>query len=132
MHRQAAEVRESIYQADVTAAATTSTAGETASASGVNDDDGGAVRARRQHELLLDHEPSGGMGNKGCIAMSMTLHHTSLYFVCSHLASGEKEGDELRRNADVTEILKSTHFRRVCQPAPAASRCVPKRILDNE
>nr|CAB3470057.1 unnamed protein product [Digitaria exilis] len=47
----------------------------------------------------------GWLGNKGCIAISMTLHRTSLCFVCSHLASGEKEGDELRRNADVAEIL---------------------------
>jgi hypothetical protein len=45
----------------------------------------------------------GWLGNKGCIAISMTLHRTSLCFVCSHLASGEKEGDELRRNADVAK-----------------------------
>ncbi|RWR78462.1 Type I inositol polyphosphate 5-phosphatase 5 [Cinnamomum micranthum f. kanehirae] len=45
----------------------------------------------------------------GCIAVSMTFHKTSFCFVCCHLASGEKEGDELKRNADVAEILKSTH-----------------------
>uniref|UniRef100_A0A0E0L9H5 Inositol polyphosphate-related phosphatase domain-containing protein n=1 Tax=Oryza punctata TaxID=4537 RepID=A0A0E0L9H5_ORYPU len=74
----------------------------------------------------------GWLGNKGCIAMSMTLHHTSLCFVCSHLASGEKEGDELRRNADVAEILKSAHFPRTCRPAPASARRVPERILDHD
>ncbi|KAK4583990.1 hypothetical protein RGQ29_021927 [Quercus rubra] len=43
----------------------------------------------------------GCFGNKGCISMSMSLHQTSFCFVCSHLASGEKEGDELKRNADI-------------------------------
>ncbi|XP_009622227.1 type I inositol polyphosphate 5-phosphatase 5 isoform X3 [Nicotiana tomentosiformis] len=56
----------------------------------------------------------GCLGNKGCIAISMSLYRTSFCFVCSHLASGEKEGDELRRNADVAEILKSIQFSRIC------------------
>ncbi|XP_062227560.1 type I inositol polyphosphate 5-phosphatase 10-like [Phragmites australis] len=72
----------------------------------------------------------GWLGNKGCIAMSMTLHRTSLCFVCSHLASGEKEGDEVRRNADVAEILRSAHFPRACK-APASHR-VPERILEHD
>ncbi|KAK8950056.1 Type I inositol 1,4,5-trisphosphate 5-phosphatase CVP2 [Platanthera guangdongensis] len=54
----------------------------------------------------------GYLGNKGCISVSMTLHQTSFCFICSHLASGEKEGDELRRNSDVNEILKNTQFRK--------------------
>uniref|UniRef100_A0A0D9WNF3 Inositol polyphosphate-related phosphatase domain-containing protein n=1 Tax=Leersia perrieri TaxID=77586 RepID=A0A0D9WNF3_9ORYZ len=75
----------------------------------------------------------GWLGNKGCIAMSMTLRRTSLCFVCSHLASGEKEGDELRRNADVAEIVKSAHFPRSCRPAASAGRRrVPERILDHD
>ncbi|KAK9134322.1 hypothetical protein Syun_013652 [Stephania yunnanensis] len=57
----------------------------------------------------------GYLGNKGCIAVSMSLHKTTFCFICSHLASGEKEGDELRRNSDVTEILKNTQFPRVCK-----------------
>ncbi|KAJ8647123.1 hypothetical protein MRB53_000146 [Persea americana] len=57
----------------------------------------------------------GCLGNKGCIAVSMTLHKTSFCFVCCHLASGEKEGDELKRNADVAEILKSTQFPNICK-----------------
>jgi hypothetical protein len=72
----------------------------------------------------------GWLGNKGCIAISMTLHRTSLCFVCSHLASGEKEGDELRRNADVAEILRSAHFPRACK-LPASHR-VPEKILEHE
>eukprot|EP01018_Ginkgo_biloba_P033234 Gb_08631 [translate_table: standard] len=52
----------------------------------------------------------GYMGNKGSISVRMSIFQTSLCFVCSHLTSGEKDGDELRRNADVLEILRRTHF----------------------
>lgn len=55
----------------------------------------------------------GYLGNKGSISVSMLLHQTSFCFVCSHLTSGQKEGDELRRNSDVMEILKKTRFPRV-------------------
>ncbi|OIW06645.1 hypothetical protein TanjilG_04039 [Lupinus angustifolius] len=55
----------------------------------------------------------GYLGNKGSISISMTLHQTSFCFICSHLTSGQKEGDELRRNSDVMEILKNTRFPRV-------------------
>ncbi|KAJ1696205.1 hypothetical protein LUZ63_004717 [Rhynchospora breviuscula] len=71
----------------------------------------------------------GCLGNKGCIAISMSLYWTTFCFVCSHLASGEKEGDELRRNTDVTEILKSTQFSKVCK---LPGRQIPERILDHE
>lgn len=59
----------------------------------------------------------------------MTVHQTSVCFVCSHLASGQKEGDELRRNSDVAEILKGTQFPRICKNP---SRRVPERIIDHE
>ncbi|XP_017249960.1 type I inositol polyphosphate 5-phosphatase 8 isoform X3 [Daucus carota subsp. sativus] len=52
----------------------------------------------------------GYLGNKGSISMSMTLHNTTFCFVCTHLASGQKEGDEVKRNMDVMEILKKTRF----------------------
>ncbi|XP_026443466.1 type I inositol polyphosphate 5-phosphatase 8-like isoform X2 [Papaver somniferum] len=52
----------------------------------------------------------GYLGNKGSVSISMTLHQTSFCFVCTHLTSGEKEGDEVRRNFDVIEILKKTKF----------------------
>ncbi|CAI0472587.1 unnamed protein product, partial [Linum tenue] len=52
----------------------------------------------------------GYLGNKGSISISMTIYQTTFCFVCTHLASGEKEGDEVRRNSDVCEILKKTRF----------------------
>ncbi|XP_028758238.1 type I inositol polyphosphate 5-phosphatase 8 [Neltuma alba] len=52
----------------------------------------------------------GYLGNKGSISISMTLYQTSFCFVCTHLTSGEKDGDEVRRNFDVSEILKRTKF----------------------
>ncbi|KAF2306128.1 hypothetical protein GH714_012942 [Hevea brasiliensis] len=72
----------------------------------------------------------GYLGNKGSISISMTLHQTTVCFVCTHLTSGEKEGDEVRRNLDVTEILKKTRFFHSCrdlsQPLP------PQSILDHD
>lgn len=62
--------------------------------------------------------------------MSMTMHKTTFCFICTHLASGQKEGDEVKRNMDVMEILKKTKFPR--------SRRVPEQpmspdsILDHE
>ncbi|TVU28532.1 hypothetical protein EJB05_20053 [Eragrostis curvula] len=66
---------------------------------------------------------------QGCIAMSMTLHQTSICFVCCHLASGEKEGDEVRRNSDVAEILKSTQFPRICK---IPGQRIPEKIIDHD
>ncbi|WOL19411.1 type I inositol polyphosphate 5-phosphatase 5-like [Canna indica] len=72
----------------------------------------------------------GCLGNKGSIAMSMSLHQTSFCFICSHLASGEKEGDELKRNSDVAEILKSTQFPKICKNP--SRRRIPEKILDHD
>ncbi|GJR78914.1 type I inositol polyphosphate 5-phosphatase 4-like protein [Tanacetum coccineum] len=71
----------------------------------------------------------GYLGNKGSISISMTLHQTSFCFVCSHLTSGQKEGDELRRNADVMEILKKTYFPRV---EGARDDKSPQTILEHD
>ncbi|KAL0828666.1 hypothetical protein Bca101_052344 [Brassica carinata] len=71
----------------------------------------------------------GRLGNKGCIAISMSLHQTSFCFVCSHLASGEKEGDEMRRNADVAEILKHTQFPKITKNPSCRA---PERIVDHD
>jgi len=49
--------------------------------------------------------------------------------VCSHLTSGQKEGDELRRNADVMEILKKTRFPRVSSTSDDKS---PETIVEHE
>ncbi|XP_050367748.1 type I inositol polyphosphate 5-phosphatase 5 isoform X3 [Argentina anserina] len=71
----------------------------------------------------------GCLGNKGCISISMTLHQTTFCFVCSHLASGEKEGDELKRNADVVEILKATQFPTICKNP---NRLPCEKIVDHD
>ncbi|KAM0856485.1 hypothetical protein ACQ4PT_049096 [Festuca glaucescens] len=81
----------------------------------------------------------GYMGNKGSISISLTLQgstvrtSTSLCFVCTHLASGEKDGDEVRRNCDVAEILKRTRFplaHRFSRPTqPVLS---PETILEHD
>ncbi|KAG4933284.1 hypothetical protein JHK87_047286 [Glycine soja] len=52
----------------------------------------------------------GYMGNKGSVSVSMSLFQSRLCFVCSHLTSGQKDGAEIRRNADVHEILRRTCF----------------------
>ncbi|CAG7874348.1 unnamed protein product [Brassica rapa] len=68
----------------------------------------------------------GYLGNKGSISISMSVHETSLCFVCTHLTSGEKEGDEVRRNLDVTEILKRTRFSRSSKDSR------PETIMDHD
>ncbi|AES60858.1 putative phosphoric monoester hydrolase [Medicago truncatula] len=71
----------------------------------------------------------GYLGNKGSISISMSLHKTSFCFICSHLTSGQKEGDELRRNSDVMEILRKTRFPRVNGIGDESS---PQTILDHD
>ncbi|KAG2697058.1 hypothetical protein I3843_07G087800 [Carya illinoinensis] len=71
----------------------------------------------------------GYLGNKGSISISMSLHQTSFCFVCSHLTSGQKDGDELRRNSDVMEILRKTRFPRVRGMSDAGS---PQTILEHD
>ncbi|XP_058199055.1 type I inositol polyphosphate 5-phosphatase 4-like isoform X3 [Rhododendron vialii] len=71
----------------------------------------------------------GYLGNKGSISISMSLHQTSFCFICSHLTSGQKEGDELRRNCDVMEILRKTRFPRVHGMGDENS---PRTILEHD
>lgn len=71
----------------------------------------------------------GYLGNKGSISISMSLHQTSFCFVCTHLTSGQKDGDQLRRNADVVEILRKTRFPHV---HGAGDRKSPETILDHD
>ncbi|KAK7277379.1 hypothetical protein RIF29_18530 [Crotalaria pallida] len=68
----------------------------------------------------------GYIGNKGSISVSMSIYQTLFCFICTHLTSGEKEGDEHKRNSDVHEILRRTHFHSVSYIG------LPKRILDHE
>ncbi|PKA66085.1 Type I inositol 1,4,5-trisphosphate 5-phosphatase CVP2 [Apostasia shenzhenica] len=73
----------------------------------------------------------GYLGNKGSISISMSLHHTTFCFVCGHLTSGEKDGDELRRNADVMEILRKTRFPRVSHNKEGCEKS-PETILEHD
>lgn len=68
----------------------------------------------------------GYIGNKGSISVSMSIYQTHFCFICCHLTSGEKEGDELKRNADVQEIHRRTIFN------PVSRVNVPKTIYDHE
>ncbi|XP_049345235.1 type IV inositol polyphosphate 5-phosphatase 9-like isoform X2 [Solanum verrucosum] len=68
----------------------------------------------------------GYLGNKGSVSVRFWLHETSFCFVCSHLASGGKEGDERQRNADASQILSRTRFS--CD----SFQYLPRKILQHE
>ncbi|XP_050221771.1 type I inositol polyphosphate 5-phosphatase 4-like isoform X2 [Mercurialis annua] len=54
----------------------------------------------------------GYLGNKGSVSVSMSIEGTSFCFIAAHLASGEKQGDESKRNHQVSEIFRRTNFPR--------------------
>ncbi|XVF02984.1 hypothetical protein REPUB_Repub04eG0221400 [Reevesia pubescens] len=68
----------------------------------------------------------GCLGNKGSVSVRFQLHETSFCFVCSHLASGGREGDEKLRNSNVSEILSRTSF------PTGPSLDFPRKILDHD
>ncbi|KAL5070784.1 hypothetical protein RYX36_021671, partial [Vicia faba] len=68
----------------------------------------------------------GCLGNKGSVSVRFLLHETSFCFVCSHLASGGKEGDEKHRNSNVAEIFSRTSFPR------GTLLDLPRKILDHD
>ncbi|MCD7454410.1 Type IV inositol polyphosphate 5-phosphatase 9 [Datura stramonium] len=68
----------------------------------------------------------GCLGNKGAVSVRFQLHQTSLCFVCSHLASGGREGDEKIRNSNVGEIFSRTTFPK------GTSLQLPRKILDHD
>ncbi|KAI3849344.1 hypothetical protein MKX03_001925 [Papaver bracteatum] len=74
----------------------------------------------------------GYLGNKGSVSISMTLHQTTFCFVCTHLTSGEKEGDEVRRNSDVIEILKKTKFSQAQRVSGQPFTPSPVSILEHD
>ncbi|GMI75244.1 Inositol Polyphosphate Phosphatidylinositol 5-phosphatase9 [Hibiscus trionum] len=68
----------------------------------------------------------GCLGNKGSVSVRFRLHETSFCFVCSHLASGGRQGDEKLRNSNVSEIFSRTNFPR------GPSLDLPRKILDHD
>ncbi|KAF6168654.1 hypothetical protein GIB67_005266, partial [Kingdonia uniflora] len=68
----------------------------------------------------------GCLGNKGSVSVRFLLHETSFCFVCAHLASGGKQGDEKHRNSDTVEILSRTRF------PHGRSLGLPRKILDHD
>ncbi|KAI8538576.1 hypothetical protein RHMOL_Rhmol09G0114600 [Rhododendron molle] len=68
----------------------------------------------------------GCLGNKGSVSVQFRLHETSFCFVCTHLASGGREGDERHRNSNVAEILSRTGFPR------GPSLDLPRKILGHD
>eukprot|EP00252_Welwitschia_mirabilis_P025890 TRINITY_DN825_c0_g1_i3.p1 TRINITY_DN825_c0_g1~~TRINITY_DN825_c0_g1_i3.p1 ORF type:complete len:625 (+),score=121.54 TRINITY_DN825_c0_g1_i3:340-2214(+) len=90
-----------------------------------------ALRTLRRHINNIKVSPvgvgvMGYIGNKGSISVSMSIYQTSFCFVCTHLTSGEREGDALKRNSDVLEILRRTRF-------PSISGIeMPQTILEHD
>ncbi|KAM7250725.1 hypothetical protein ACFE04_022608 [Oxalis oulophora] len=68
----------------------------------------------------------GYLGNKGSVSVRFLLHQTSLCFVCSHLASGGKEGDQKNRNSNAAGIMSRTRF------PSGPSHNLPQKILQHE
>ncbi|CAI5477055.1 unnamed protein product [Closterium sp. Yama58-4] len=54
----------------------------------------------------------GILGNKGSVAISMSVHETQFTFICAHLNAGEERADAARRTFDFLEILRRTAFPR--------------------
>ncbi|KAH8513949.1 hypothetical protein H0E87_006984, partial [Populus deltoides] len=83
------------------------------------------VRKRlRRHINNLEVSPvgvglMGYMGNKGSVSVSMSVFQSRLCFVSSHLTSGQKDGAEQRRNADVCEIIRRTRFSSILDTSQA-------------
>ncbi|KAL7176112.1 hypothetical protein ACSBR2_029642 [Camellia fascicularis] len=68
----------------------------------------------------------GYIGNKGSISVSMSIYQTLFCFICTHLTSGEKDADAVKRNADVHEIHRRTQFH------PLSAIGLPKSIHDHD
>ncbi|PWZ30126.1 Type IV inositol polyphosphate 5-phosphatase 3 [Zea mays] len=87
-----------------------------------------AVKRKRPYFIRIISKQMVGvyLSIWGSISVSMSIYQTHFCFICCHLTSGEKEGDELKRNADVQEIHRRTIFN------PVSRVNVPKTIYDHE
>ncbi|XP_022970700.1 type IV inositol polyphosphate 5-phosphatase 7-like isoform X1 [Cucurbita maxima] len=74
----------------------------------------------------------GYLGNKGSVSVSMSIEGTSFCFVAAHLASGEKRGDERRRNHQVSEIFRRTFFARTPKDDEYPNPNPPLTILGHD
>lgn len=76
----------------------------------------------------------GRLGNKGAVSVRFLLHGTSFCFVCCHLASGGREGDEAHRNSDAAEILSRATFprRRHSSSSSPLTSSAPHKILEHD
>ena len=63
---------------------------------------------------------------QGAVSVSMSIYQTFFCFICTHLTAGEREVDQIKRNADVHEIHKRTVFHSV------SALGLPKHIYDHE
>lgn len=63
---------------------------------------------------------------QGSISVSMSIYQTLFCFICTHLTSGEKEAEAIKRNADVHAIHRRTCFNSF------SSIGLPKSIRDHE
>lgn len=52
----------------------------------------------------------GLFGNKGAVAVRLRIAETGLVIVCAHLSSGDKPGDDAKRNADYATIVERGVF----------------------
>ncbi|PWA58853.1 endonuclease/exonuclease/phosphatase [Artemisia annua] len=66
------------------------------------------------------------INSEGSVSVSMSIYQTHFCFICTHLTSGEREIDIIKRNTDVSEIYKRTHFNIDYVAA------LPRRIKDHE
>ncbi|KAJ9545814.1 hypothetical protein OSB04_025521 [Centaurea solstitialis] len=90
------------------------------------------VRRRLRKYIQNVHVSAVGVGgggyirNKGSISVRMSIYQTFFCFICTHLTSGEKEADKVKRNADVHEIHKRTRFNMI------SNSTLPERIYNHD
>ncbi|XP_030529266.2 type IV inositol polyphosphate 5-phosphatase 9-like [Rhodamnia argentea] len=68
----------------------------------------------------------GCLGNKGAVSVRFELYETSFCFVCTHLASGDRQADHELRNSNAAQILSRTSF----PGGPSLNS--PRKILDHD